>query len=48
MSCSQLPNNSGIVIRVLSDSIDEVDDLISVTRQIVRKHISKSAMKITS
>ena len=47
MSCSQLPNNSGIVIRILSDSIDEIEDVISVIRQIVRKLVPKTRMKIT-
>ena len=48
MSCSQLPNNSGIVIRILSDSIDEIEDVISAVREIVRKLVPKTTMKITS
>ncbi len=47
MSCSQLPNNAGLVIRVLSDSIDEIDDIILDIRQLVRKLVPKSTMKIT-
>ena len=47
MSYSQLPNNAGIVIRILSDSIDEIDDMILVIRQLVRKLVPKSTMKIT-
>ena len=47
MSCSQLPNNAGIVIRILSNSIDEIEDLISSIRQLVRKLIPKTTMKIT-
>ncbi len=46
MSYSQLPNNAGIVIRILSDSIDEIDDLTSAIRQLVRKLVPKSTMKI--
>ena len=46
MSCSQLPNNAGVVIRILSDSIDEIDDMILVIRQLVRKLVPKSTMKI--
>ena len=29
IGCSQLPNNSGVVIRILSNSIDEINDLVS-------------------
>ena len=46
MSYSQLPNNAGIVIRILSDSIDEIDDLTLAIRQLVRKLVPKSTMKI--
>lgn len=46
MSCSQLPNNSGIVVRILSDSIDEIAEVTSVIRQVVRKHLAKSQLNI--
>ncbi|MEE9241524.1 MAG: hypothetical protein V3U12_00005, partial [Nitrosopumilaceae archaeon] len=46
MSYSQLPNNAGILIRILSDSIDEIDDLTLAIRQLVRKLVPKSTMKI--
>lgn len=46
MSCSQLPNKAGIVVRILSDSIDEIEDMILVIRQLVRKLVPKSSMKI--
>jgi urease accessory protein len=42
MSCSQLPNNSGIVVRILSNSNDEISDVISEIKQLVRKHLCKS------
>lgn len=44
MSCSQLPNNSGIVLRLLSNSTDEITDVISIIRQMVRKHLKKSQL----
>jgi urease accessory protein len=36
--CSQLPNNSGIVVRVLANTIAEVDDVISIIRKNSRLH----------
>jgi len=37
-SCSALPNDSGIVVRILSDSIDEINDLISTITTIIRNN----------
>ena len=37
MSCSQLPNNAGLVIRILSDSIDEIDDIILDIRKLCER-----------
>ena len=48
MSCSQLPNNSGIVLRILSDSTDEITDVISIIRQMVRNHLEKFKLDITN
>ena len=47
MSCSQLPNKAGVVVRILSDSIDEIENIILDIRQLVRKLVPKSTMKIT-
>jgi urease accessory protein len=46
MSCSQLPNNSGIVVRILSNSNDEISDVISEIKQLVRKHLCKSQLNL--
>lgn len=40
VGCSQLPNNSGIVIRILSNSIDEINDLISTIRKFTLEYLS--------
>ena len=41
IGCSQLPNNSGIVIRILSNSIDEIEDLISTVSNFTYTNLSK-------
>jgi len=38
IGCSQLPNNSGVVIRILSNSIDEINDSISTIRKLTHNH----------
>ena len=41
IGCSQLPNNSGIVIRILSNSIDEINDLISTIKKFTYTDLSE-------
>jgi len=41
IGCSQLPNSSGIVIRILSNSIDKINDSVSAIRQLTYNHLSK-------
>ncbi|HSB50267.1 MAG TPA: urease accessory protein UreD, partial [Nitrosopumilaceae archaeon] len=41
IGCSQLPNNSGVVIRILSNSIDEINNFISIIRKLTFNHISE-------
>jgi len=38
IGCSQLPNNSGVVIRILSNSIDEINYSISTIRKLTHNH----------
>lgn len=40
IGCSQLPNSSGIVIRILSNSIDKINDSISTIKQLTYNHLS--------
>ena len=37
--CSTLPHECGTVVRILSDSIDEIKDLTNAITNIVRKHV---------
>ena len=39
MSCSQLPNNSGLIVRILSNSNEEISEIISEIKNEVRKHL---------
>lgn len=41
IGCSQLPNNSGIVTRILSNSIDEINNSISIIRNLTHAYISE-------
>ncbi len=45
IGCSQLPNNSGVVIRILSNSIDKINDSISTIRQLTYNHCLKKTRK---
>lgn len=45
IGCSQLPNNSGVVIRILSNSIDKINDSISTIRQLTYNHCLKKLEK---
>jgi urease accessory protein len=45
IGCSQLPNNSGAVIRILSNSIDKINDSISTIRQLTYNHCLKKLEK---
>ncbi len=45
IGCSQLPNNSGVVIRILSNSIDEINDSISTIRQLTHNNCLKKLEK---
>ena len=36
--CTSLPNDAGLVVRMLEDSIDKVDDMISVIAGVTRSH----------
>ena len=45
IGCSQLPNNSGVVIRILSNSIDIINDSISTIRQLTYNHCLKKTRK---
>ncbi len=45
IGCSQLPNNSGVVIRILSNSIDETNNFISTIRKLSSDHISELKLK---
>lgn len=44
MGCSQLPNNSGIVVRILSNSIDEINNSISTIRKSTINQISEQKL----
>jgi len=41
IGCSQLPNSSGIVIRILSNSIDKINDSILTIKQLTYSNLSK-------
>lgn len=45
IGCSQLPNNSGIVIRILSNSIDEINDLVSTISNFTYVNLSGKNQK---
>ncbi len=45
IGCSQLPNNSGAVIRILSNSIDKINDSISTIRQLTYNQCLKKTRK---
>ncbi len=45
IGCSLLPNNSGVVIRILSNSIDKINDSISTIRQLTYNHCLKKLEK---
>ena len=45
IGCSQLPNNSGVVIRILSNSIDKINDSISTIRQLTYNQCLKKTRK---
>ncbi len=45
IGCSQLPNNSGVVIRILSNSIYKINDSISTIRQLTYNHCLKKTRK---
>ncbi len=42
---SQLPNNSGVVIRILSNSIDKINNSISIIQQLTYNHFLKKLEK---
>ena len=41
-SCSQLPHESGVIVRILSDSIDDTFDLISKIANIIRMKLQSN------
>lgn len=45
IGCSQLPNNSGVVIRILSNSIDEINDLVSTISNFTYLNLSEQIQK---
>lgn len=45
IGCSQLPNNSGVVIRILSNSIDEINDLVSTISNFTYVNLSGEIQK---
>ncbi|MFQ5573436.1 MAG: urease accessory protein UreD [Nitrosopumilaceae archaeon] len=45
IGCSQLPNNSGVVIRILSNSIDEINDLISTISNFTYVNLSEKIQR---
>ncbi|MFB5645784.1 MAG: urease accessory protein UreD, partial [Nitrosopumilaceae archaeon] len=45
IGCSQLPNNSGVVIRILSNSIDEINDLVSTISNFTYVNLSEKTQK---